>query len=658
MPRPSEATAGNVSIQLAIQKVYPALVRIYAVAEEPGGGRMERQRSAGSGVIVSSGGYVVTNHHVAGNAVRLHCTFADGEEVAASRVGTDPLSDVAVLKLKLETRKRPGDAVAVATWGDSSRLKVGDVVLAMGSPMALSQSVTQGIVSNTQIIMPKLLEGWFRLDGEDVGQIVRWIGHDAVIFSGNSGGPLVNLRGEIVGINELELGSLGGAIPGNLVRNVVDQLIQRGRVSRSWLGVEFQPRLKGHRGDVGALVAGVVEGSPADKAGIKAGDVVIRFHGQPVNAELPEHVPLINQRVFATPVGEAVEVAYLRDGKDHVAKVTTEDLQRALKRSAGAEAVGDHRPRHHANDGLGATSPEHQRRSGRYGERGRRSRDRQAPPAIGRRGSSSERKARCQRRRLAALHCRPSRRKGGSPAGAGPIRARNGAAGNGRYDRAGREPKPPGRREQTVVQLGYPGLDSGSGRAAGGGGPTWRSGDRRLQGEGRREGRRQGGRHHLGRQRQERRAHQPGDREVFDTLIRRLRVGREAVLTMVRDGKPLEVTMVLEAAPPIAENAPRLKDVDFGIVARELSYMDRVSRHIPEDLQGVLLQTVESGGWASLGGLHGDDIVVKVDGKPTPALADFKRTLDQMRKDKPPRAVFFVRRGIHTLFCEIEPDYR
>ena len=134
--RPSEATASNVSIQLAIQKVYPALVRIYAVAEEPGGGRMQRQRSAGSGVIVSSGGYVVTNHHVAGNAVRLHCTFADGEEVEASRVGTDPLSDVAVLKLKLETRKRPGTAVPVATWGDSSRLKVGDVVLAMGSPMA------------------------------------------------------------------------------------------------------------------------------------------------------------------------------------------------------------------------------------------------------------------------------------------------------------------------------------------------------------------------------------------------------------------------------------------------------------------------------------------------------------------------------------------
>jgi serine protease Do len=329
-PPKSPPTASNAAIELAIQKVYPALVRIYVVAETPSGGRLERMRGAGSGVIISKDGYVVTNHHVAGNAVRMQCTLADGEQVEASRVGTDPLADVSVLKLKLETRKRPDAPVAVATWGDSSRLKVGDVVLAMGSPMAVSQSVTQGIVSNTQMIMPKSLEGRFRLDGEDVGQIVRWIGHDAVIFQGNSGGPLVNPCGEIVGINELGLGSLGGAIPGNLVREVVDQLIKQGRVKRSWLGVEFQPRLKGQKGDVGVLVAGVVEGSPADKAGIKAGDIVTRFRGETVNAELPEQIPPINQWVFATPVGETVEATYLRDGKEHVAKVTTEDLQRAL----------------------------------------------------------------------------------------------------------------------------------------------------------------------------------------------------------------------------------------------------------------------------------------------------------------------------------------
>ena len=153
-------------------------------------------------------------------------------------------------------------------------------------------------------------------------------------------------------------------------------------------------------------------------------------------------------------------------------------------------------------------------------------------------------------------------------------------------------------------------------------------------------------------------AHEPGDHEVFDTLIRRLRVGGKAVLKIVRDGKPLEVTMVLEVAPPMVENAKRLKDLDFGIDARELTYLDRVGRRLPEDLQGVLLQKVETGGWASLGGLHAADVVLNVDGRPVPALADFKRALDQMRKDKQRRVAFFVRRGIHTLFCEVEPDYR
>ena len=129
----------------------------------------------------------------------------------------------------------------MAKFGDSSALEVGDTVLAMGSPAGLSQSVTQGIVANTEMIAPG---GAMRLDGESVGELVRWIGHDAVIFPGNSGGPLVNLKGEIIGVNEVGIGSLGGAIPSNLARKVADELIAKGHVERSWIGLVAQPLLK------------------------------------------------------------------------------------------------------------------------------------------------------------------------------------------------------------------------------------------------------------------------------------------------------------------------------------------------------------------------------------------------------------------------------
>ena len=154
------------------------------------------------------------------------------------------------------------------------------------------------------------------------------------------------------------------------------------------------------------------------------------------------------------------------------------------------------------------------------------------------------------------------------------------------------------------------------------------------------------------------RASQPGDQEVFDTMVRRLRVGKTAKLEIIRDGKTLELEMALEAAPADDRDVKSMKDTDFEFGARELTYSDRLKRRIPDDLQGVLLQKVENGGWASLGGLRGNDLLISVDGKATTTVAELKSVLEKIRKDKPRHVVFFVRRGIHTLFCEIEPDYR
>jgi len=650
--------SGGVQIEPAIQKVYPALVRIYVVVAEPSDGRMERMRAAGSGAIISKDGYVVTNHHVAGNAIRMTCTLADGEEVEAVRVGTDAMADIAVLKLKLNTRKRPDAPLAFAAWGDSSRLKVGDVVLAMGSPMAVSQSVTKGIVSNTQMIMPKSMEGQLRLDGEDVGQIVRWIGHDAVIFGGNSGGPLVNLRGEIVGINEIGLGSLGGAIPANLAKDVVRQLIERGRVKRSWIGLEFQPRLKSGKDSGGVLVAGVVEGSPADRAGIKAGDIVTRFRGQPLNAELPEHLPPVNQLVFATPVGEAVEIAFLRDGKERVVQVATEQLQRALgdpvelkdwgiavRNITRMMALERHRKStigvlvDSIRGGGGVATAKLPLESDDVILQV----DGQAVDNVAVLKKVTAKLVEGKTERVTVLvQFERDTKQFLTVVKVGKEQNRN---------RPASAAKPWSSLSTQVVtsdlaeSLGMKGqrgvrvTEVFKGQAADKAGVH--VGDIVQVVNGRKV-----------------EASLPGDGEVFDTMIRRLQLGGKATLKIIRAGKPIEIVMALEAPPISDDNVKRMTDADFELSARELSYTDRVDQQIPEGLQGILLQKVETGGVASLGGLRGNDFLMSVGGKPTSTVAELKAVLDQVRKDKPRRVVFFVRRGIHTLYCEIEPDYR
>src|SRR5512133_565648 len=312
----ARATPANVraAVDAAIERMRPALVRIQVVFTEYREGRELKLQAVGSGVIITKDGYIITNHHVAGHAVRIICTLWNREEIEAELIGTDPLTDISVIRLR---PVRPREFTP-ASFGDSARLVVGDSLLAMGSPMALSQSVTMGILSNKEMMMPKMFGsmGRFKLEGEDVGTLVRWLGHDAAIYGGNSGGPLVNLAGEIVGINEIQFG-LSGAIPGNLARSVATELMSRGKVRRSWLGLDVQPQFKhlGEERSRGVIISGVIADSPAARAGLQPGDLLLQLAGKPTNVRYEEELPDFMRLVTDLTIGKEVTAQIMRAGQ-------------------------------------------------------------------------------------------------------------------------------------------------------------------------------------------------------------------------------------------------------------------------------------------------------------------------------------------------------
>jgi len=651
----AELTAGpgaTAAIERAIRSVYPALVRIEVIRLQPAGGRMHKRESYGSGAVIGWEGYVITNHHVVGNGFRFLCRMYDGEVVEAELVGTDALSDVAVLRLNLEQRKNPLP-LATASFGDSDRLRVGDPVFAMGSPGALSQSVTQGIVSNTRLIMPPRSGGGLSLDGEPVGTLVRWIAHDAQIFGGNSGGPLVNADGEIIGINEIGIAGLGGAIPANLARQVADQLIRRGTVHRAWIGIGFQPRLQEGAPDQGALVGGVVAGSPACAAGVKAGDHVLSIAGQGVDAVTDEHLTDINRLVFDLPVDREVPVVVLRAGTEQTLMMTPWERGRARGEDQEVRAWGMigrdlsslsamelKRP---TTDGVQVISL----RPGGPGSEARPSLENgdllvkmNGRPVRGVEdvlAFSEEWLADAEDRVPVLVEIERGRQRilsvvriGDEPEKQPPALSRTAwlpvVTQVVQHDLA--EALELGSQPGVRITQLFPGRTA---EKAG-----LQVGDILLQIDGERI-----------------EARRPEDGEVLHHMIRAYRVGSEVEVTLLRDGERMSLTVELDQPLDPATRLQRYADTELEFTVREISEEDRLFQQIDPELSGVLVERVENAGWAAIGGLVSNDILLSVDGHPTPDVDAVEQLMAEAALRATPRLVFFIQRGIHSRFLEI-----
>lgn len=298
--------------------------RFFDEEESQGGPRSFETHSLGSGFIISSDGYIITNYHVIRDADEIIVRFSDRKELEAEVVGGDERSDLALLKVKakqLPTLKR----------GDSSQLKVGEWVLAIGSPFGFEHSATAGIVSALGRSLPE-------------ESYVPFIQTDVAINPGNSGGPLFNLAGEVVGINSQIYSRTGGfmglsfAIPIDVAMEVVEQLKEKGQVSRGWLGVVIQDVTHelaesfGLETPQGALVARVLEGSPASQGGIQAGDIILSFDGKqvPRSSDLP---PLVG----GTEIGHTADVQILRAGEQKTVKIEIGELpeEEELRKAVG-----------------------------------------------------------------------------------------------------------------------------------------------------------------------------------------------------------------------------------------------------------------------------------------------------------------------------------
>jgi serine protease Do len=648
-------------IASARDRVFPSLVNIRVLTSRYFNGEEQKGQSVGSGTIISPKGYVLTNYHVARNGRKFICTLSDKQEINAELVGEDPLTDLAILKLNLDELSDKGNSLSYATLGDSDSLIIGDTVMSMGSPWALSRSVTLGIISNTDRVFTDSVDdtGVRRLNRDQrTGIFTNWIQHDSAISPGNSGGPLVNLSGEVVGVNALgsRTGGMGFAIPSNLAIEVATAIIKNGQVPRSWFGWKLKP-IKKSGFTEGVLINSVNEKGPAATAGVEAGDIIVKIDDQPVTLWFPEQKPPLLAHLASYPAGSKVSLERSRDGELETLTLTTSKLEADRGREASFRNWGlvaiEITPSMARNRRLSIDSGV-LIQSVRPGSPAQ-----VAEPQLGRddvivsvndtsietlsdlidihesqesdNESPTEWLFEFSRRERNQITLLKSRKNKGTGVSLEVAKAWIGIAVQPVVANLAKHLGIPGSNGFRITRV-YPGTLAEQ--------SDLETGDIivKLNGDALRPNGRQ-------------------DAGMLHRQVRRLEIGDTATVTVLRDGTEQDISLTLERTRLTASEVEREINEDFGFTLRGLTFFDRDENRWPNDLKGLLIEKVERAGWAQLGGLRARDLVLSIDGQAVENLRQFRDIMDSVTRSRKERIIFVVLRGVETRFQYIEPDW-
>lgn len=649
-------------MKLARDRVFPALVNIHVITVNYWGGKEHKGRSVGSGTIISSDGHVLTNYHVAQNGKKFRCALADKLEVSATLIGEDPLTDLAVLQLDL-SELPSGSKLPVAQFGDSDLLEIGDTVMAMGSPWALSRSVTRGSVSNTERILAGEEDeaGELQFDRDQrTGIFNRWIQHDAPISPGNSGGPLVNLEGAVIGVNtrgSVMGGDMAFAIPSNVARAVAAELIKHGEVPRSWYGFSIKSIKKSGLKE-GILVDSVISDSPAAQADLRVGDVILQIDDAARTIWYPEQIPPLLKELAERPIGSSVRLTVQRGDERRVISIASEKMNRDKGEEAAFRGWGmtgqeitermAHNRRLDSPEGVLVSSVA----SGSPAQI--------AEPAI----SEGDVIRSIDGRRVHSLEEFVAMYRGIQDAETSPEFVLVEFDRNGKSHVTLLKPKPekdddPPREvpkawigvatqpllEKLAKQMGladvlgfrvtrvYPGTLAAESDLRVGDIITAINGDK-LRPRGMQ------------------------DAGMLQRLVRNLNIGDSAQLTIVRDKQASDISLKLERARLTQEEALRDVNRDFELTVRELTFFDRDENRWDEETKGVIVVSAEQAGWAALAGLRPGDLIQRVDDHVIAGVKSYRAAMERIAEAQPERVVFVVLRGVRTHFNYAEPDWK